>query len=100
MATGDTFEQILFDKLGLTNEAAKYTSWLYPEADVRALEPDVIFCDDSIDPETVRTSYVYSVVAAAKNRKIMNIPIEIFERQTPRMFRALVDMAKFTCGIE
>lgn len=98
MATGDTFEQKIFDYLGLTNDAANYGDWLYLEADVAQLNPDFIFCDDGIDTETVRKSRVYSVVPAAKNNRIMNVPLAAFERQSPRMFRAVLEMAQFIAG--
>lgn len=98
MATGDTFEQELFDLLGLVNDGENYTNWLYDSDDVAILEPDVIYADNSIRPAEIKTSYVYKPVAASKNDRIMNVDMTIFERQSPRMFELLVSMAEFAYG--
>ena len=95
MATGDTFEQLLLDELQLTNEGFPYTNWLYPSAEVIALEPNVIFCDISIPIDTVKTSLVYTPVQAVLHDKVMNIDFTILDRQTPRMFDLIRQMADF-----
>ncbi len=100
MATGDTFEQKLFDLLGLKNEAEPYGDWLYLKKDVAALEPDVIFADTSITAEEIIASTVYKPVAAAKNKRIMNVELAVFERQSPRMFETLLQMAKYAYKVE
>lgn len=95
MATGDTFEQELFDAVGLTNDAKRFTNWLYDRAEVAALEPEVIFVNKAIDPDTVKQSAVYKPVAAVKNDRIMTVDLAVFERQSPRMFDTLLEMAEF-----
>lgn len=99
MATGDTFEQQLLDMLGLHNEAQPYQKWLYPREKVAALEPDIIFAACNIDPKEIIDSVVYAPVAAVKNRKIMNIDLVAFERQSPRMFQILLEMAHFAYDV-
>ena len=95
MATGDTFEQKLFDLLGLKNEAEPYGDWLYLKKDVAALEPDIIFADTSISPDEIIGSVVYKPVAAAKNKRILNVNMAVFERQSPRMFKTVLEMANY-----
>ena len=98
MATGGTFESRLLERIGFVNDAADYTDWLFPEEQVAILEPDVIFCDLSTQPEKVATSWVYSVVGAAKNDLILQVDFSILERQSPRMFDLAVEMAEFAFG--
>ena len=98
MATGDTLEGSLLEQLGFVNDAAAHKDWLYPQAEVKLLEPDVIFCDLSITPEEISKSVVYKPVAAVKNQMILPVELAVFERQSPRMFDALLAMAHFAFG--
>ena len=100
MATGDTFEGSLLEELGFVNDAAAYTDWLYDREDVADLEPDVIFADQSISIDEIKSSAIYQPVAAVLNDKIMNVDLTVFERQSPRMFQTLLEMAKFAYGVE
>ncbi len=56
MATGDTLEGQLLAQVGFHCSGADYTNWLYPESELRALEPDVIFCAEADEVETVKQS--------------------------------------------
>ena len=98
MATGETFEQLILDHLQLTNEGGPYTNWLYPRAEVVALDPDVMFCHTSISIDTVKNSVVYKPVQAVIHDKIMNIDFTILDRQSPRMFDLIESMAVFAYG--
>lgn len=100
MATGDTLEGRLLTEIGFTCSGALYTDWLYPEDELKALEPDVIFCANADDVETVAKSYEYKSVAAAKNGKITKVDFTAFERQSVRMFDALMEMASFAVSAE
>ncbi len=100
MATGDTFEGSLLEELGFVNDAAAYTDWLYDREDVADLEPDVIFADSSISIDEIKNSAIYQPVAAVTNNMIMNVDLTVFERQSPRMFKTLLEMAKFAYGAE
>ena len=100
MATGDTFEGSLLEELGFVNDAAAYTDWLYDREDVADLEPDVIFAGQSISIDEIKSSAIYQPVAAVLNDKIMNVDLTVFERQSPRMFQTLLEMAKFAYGVE
>ena len=98
MATGDTLEGQLLAQVGFHCSGADYTNWLYPESELRALEPDVIFCAEADEVETVKQSYEYKVVAAVKNDKVMAIDFTAFQNQSLRMFDTLAEMAKFTAA--
>lgn len=98
MATGETFEGKLLEELGFVNDAAAYTGWLYDRANVAALEPDVIFADNSIPVSEVKQSVIYRPVAAVLNDKVMNVDFAVFERQSPRMFETLREMGRFAAG--
>ncbi len=100
MATGDTLEGELLEMLGFRNEAENDTNWLYPRENVAALEPDVIFAAEDIQPQEVIESAVYAPVAAAKNQMVMNVDMTVFERQSPRMFQTLLEMAQFAYAQE
>ena len=100
MATGDTFEGSLLEELGFVNDATAYTDWLYDREDVADLEPDVIFADQSISIDEIKSSAIYQPVAAVLNDKIMNVDLTVFERQSPRMFQTLLEMARFAYGAE
>lgn len=95
MATGDTLEGQLLAELGFTCSGGAYTGWLYPESELAALEPDVIFCAKEDEVETVEASYEYRSVAAAKNGKVTAIDFTAFERQSLRMWDLLAEMAHF-----
>lgn len=98
MATGDTLEGKLLAQVGFHCSGADYTNWLYPESELKALEPDVIFCAEAEEVETVKQSYEYKVVAAVKNDKVMAIDFTAFQNQSLRMFDTLTEMAKFTAA--
>ncbi|MEG1874271.1 MAG: ABC transporter substrate-binding protein [Angelakisella sp.] len=95
MATGDTLEGKLLELLGFQNDAAAYTDWRYPEAQVKALEPEVIFCHSDISLDELAASWTYKPVKAVRNHKLMNVDFTVFERQSPRMFDTLLAMAEF-----
>lgn len=98
MATGDTIEGRLLAEVGFHCSGAEYTNWLYPESELKALEPDVIFCADADEVDTVKQSYEYSVVAAVKNGKVKAIDFTAFQSQSLRMFDMLAEMAEFAAA--
>ena len=98
MATGDTLEGKLLEQVGFHCSGAEYTNWLYPESELKALEPDVIFCAEADEVETVKQSYESKVVAAVKNDKVMAIDFTAFQNQSLRMFDTLAEMAKFAAA--
>ena len=98
MATGDTLEGKLLEPVGFQCSGADYTNGLYPESVLKALEPDVIFCAEADEVETVKQSYEYKVVVAVKNDKVTAIDFTAFQNQSLRMFDTLIEMAQFMAG--
>ena len=100
MATGDTLEGRLLEEIGFHCSGAEYRNWLYPQEELKALEPDVIFCAEADEVETVKASYEYSVVAAVKNGKVTAIDFTAFQNQSLRMFEQLDEMAQFAAAAQ
>ena len=100
MATGDTLEGRLLEEIGFHCSGAEYRNWQYPQEELKALEPDVIFCAEADEVETVKASYEYSVVAAVKNGKVTAIDFTAFQNQSLRMFEQLDEMAQFAAAAQ
>ena len=100
MATGDTLEGRLLEEIGFHCSGAEYRNWQYPQEELKALEPDVIFCAEADEVETVKASYEYSVVAAVKNGKVTAIDFIAFQNQSLRMFEQLDEMAQFAAAAQ
>lgn len=91
-ATGETFEGKLLETLGVTNDAAEFTGWEYPADKAVDLYPDVVFYDQSIDPEYFKGTKVYSTTDAFKQNRMYPFDALVFERQSGRMFDELARM--------
>ncbi|MEM1485227.1 helical backbone metal receptor [Oscillospiraceae bacterium PP1C4] len=94
MATGDTFEGELMQSIGIQNDAADFSGWIYPADKAVDLYPDVIFYDKSIDPQYLKDNKVYNTTDAVKNSRCYEIDATAFERQSGRMFDELTEMFK------
>lgn len=101
MATGDTFEgKLLTEALGIQNDAAEFTGWQYPAEKAVDLYPDVIFYDESIDPEYFKGTQVYNTTDAYKQNRMYAFSSLPFERQSGRMLDELERMSKALAGEE
>lgn len=89
MATGDTFEGKLLESVGIKNDAADFSGWAYPEDKAADLYPDVIFYDQSVDPQYLKENKVYNTTDAVKNGRCYPVDATAFERQSGRMFDEL-----------
>lgn len=92
VATGDTFEGALLEMLGLENDGADYTGWEYPADQAANLYPDLIFYDQSIDPEYFQSTQIYNTTDAYKNGRLYPVDGTVFERQSTRMLNTLIEM--------
>lgn len=92
MATGDTFESVLLEDIGITNDAQAYTDWEYPQEKAVDLYPDVIFYDVGIDASYLTGNLVYNTTDAVKNGACFEINALAFERQSGRMLDELERM--------
>lgn len=92
MATGDTFEGELLEWIGVKNDAAEFTGWVYPSDKAVDLYPDLIFYDQSIDPSYFQSTPVYSTTGAFQNGRLYPVDMAAFERQSGRMLDELTHM--------
>lgn len=92
MATGDTFEGELLSSIGIKNDAQDFTDWTYPSDKAAQLYPDVIFYDQSIDPQYLKDTKIYNTTDAVKQDRCYMVDGTAFERQSSRMFTQLEKM--------
>ena len=102
IATGDTLEGKLLSEIGFVNQGEPYTDWNYPLEKEPELNPDYIFCDGSIDIETLQKSKYYKATSAVKNGRVFEFDAQRFEKATPLMFFALEELMRdaFPDGFE
>ncbi len=96
IATGDTLEGKLLSQIGFVNQAEPYTDWNYPLEKEPELNPDYIFCDGSIDIETLQKSKYYKATSSVTNGRVFTFDAQEFEKATPRMFFALEELMRET----
>lgn len=94
MATGDTPEGALLSAVGFENQAGAYTGWNYPSEAEPELNPNYIFCDESVDAAALQSSDYYKKTSAVTYDRIFTFDARVFERQSPLMFLALEDLMK------
>ena len=102
IATGDTLEGKLLSDIGFVNQGEPYSDWNYPLEKEPELNPDYIFCDDSIDIETLQKSKYYKATSSVKNSRVYEYDAQQFEKATPLMFFALEELMRdaFPDGFE
>jgi len=97
VATGDTLENELMERIGLRNIASGYTGWQYP-ADAAQDSGDfaqlkIIYCDEaSVDIKMLEGSAFYRTLPAVLYDWYYYIDADIFERQSLRMLDQLAGM--------
>lgn len=94
MATGDTLEGQLLTAMGFNNQGGAHTGWNYPLEAEPELNPNYIFCDESIGLAALQSSDYYKKTSAVTYERIFTFDARVFERQSPRMFFVLEDLMK------
>lgn len=94
LATGDTLEGRLLTDMGFTNLGSAYTGWNYPLEAEPDLNPNYIFCDESVSLEALQSSDYYKKTSAITHEQIFTFDARMFERQSPEMFFELEDLMK------
>lgn len=94
MATGDTLEGGLLTAMGFKNQGDAYTGWNYPPESEPDLNPNYIFCDESVSLALLQSSDYYKKTSAVTYERIFPFDARVFERQSPQMFFALEDLMK------
>lgn len=93
LATGDTFEQEIFDLLQIDNLAKEYTDWSFPEEEISSLAPDIIFCDSSISMKMFEGNAHYRNMRAVLQDIWLPVDGSALERQSLRMLDIMDAMA-------
>jgi len=106
MATGDTLEGELLERLGFENIAADQTGWVFDpehaagESRERFSGLEVIFLDENyISTQALSQSDFWQGLGAVTNGQTVNIDSQIFERQSLRIFDQLEIMAGVLQGV-
>ena len=95
MATGDTFEHHLLERMGFKNLAEGYGDWNFPKDDAAKLTPTLIISDDAITIPVLEKNEVYKGTQAVIKDQVVTVDMEAFERQTPRLLDELERVADF-----
>ena len=94
MATGDTFEQTILDRMGLTNLAADCTGWQYP-AELGNPNPQLIIAHNTITIPLLEQNPVYQGGQATIYDQVVNLDFTALERQSLRMVAEWEKVADF-----
>lgn len=89
IATGDTFEGLVLETMGLVNWGADYTNYRYPKEKELELNPDIIFYNGLMNKEAIAGSSCYKTTNAGKGGKIFYLDPENLERQSPDLLDTL-----------
>lgn len=95
MATGDTFEHRLLEKMGFKNLAESYGDWNFPKDNAAQLTPTLIISDEAITIPVLEKNEVYKGTQAVIKDQVVTVDMEAFERQTPRLLDELERVADF-----
>lgn len=103
VATGDTFENELMERIGLDNIAKAYTGWEYPAEDAKSADGvaafasvDIIFMDEEfVTIKDLEQSPFYRGLPATINDRYLYIKSIEMERQSLRTLFLLEDMAAY-----
>lgn len=94
LATGDTLEGQLLTAMGFINQGDNFTGWNYPLEAEPDLNPDYIFCDESITVQDLQENDYYKKTSAVTHEQIFDFDAKMFERQSPKMFFELEHLMK------
>lgn len=94
LATADTLEGRMITEMGFTNQGDAYTGWTYPLESEADLNPNYIFCDESVNLGALQSSDYYKKTSAVTHERIFTFDAKMFERQSPRMFFELESLMK------
>lgn len=94
LATGDSLENELLERIGFVNPAADFENWNYPSDSTETLSPEYIFADRSVQHKTLLKSEFYANSPAIELENVYKVDSAIFERRSPRLFFELEETMK------
>lgn len=93
VATGDTFEHELMEKMGIDNLGADGTQWVLPGEDWETPSPDFIFYDSSLNPDEIVSDKLYKQSPAVVKGQLVPLNFSAISRQNLGMIAELSKMA-------
>ncbi|MCI8442741.1 MAG: ABC transporter substrate-binding protein [Provencibacterium sp.] len=94
LATSDCLQGRLLEQCGISNAAAEYSEWQYPQELLIPFEPEVLVVDTrTVTPEEVSAHPNYRTTPCAVNGRILGIDGSAIENCGQRLFEAAEEMA-------
>ncbi len=94
MATGETFEGRLLSQMGLRNIGDFGSRWNYPEEELEQLDPDIIFYDETLSPESISQSEIYANSQAVRSDALVAVDFSAVRLQGMPMLEEISKMAQ------
>lgn len=94
MATGETFEGRLLSQMGLRNIGDFGSRWNYPEEELEQLDPDIIFYDETLPPESISESKIYANSQAVRSGDLIAVDFSAIRLQGMPMLEEISKMAQ------
>lgn len=85
IATGDTPEGEILERIGFVNQADAFSGWDYPPEEEPNLNPTWLFFDESVSEDTLQTSDYYRLTRAVTRGQTVVLEGLTLERQSPRL---------------
>ena len=94
MATGETFEGQLLNQMGFVNLGELGSRWKYPEVELDALQPEIIFYDNTLSPEQIIESETYAQTPAVQSEQLYAVDFAAIRLKGLPMISELAKMAQ------
>lgn len=94
MATGETFEGQLLNQMGFVNLGELGSRWKYPEVELGALQPEIIFYDNTLSPEQIIESETYAQTPAVQSEQLYAVDFAAIRLKGLPMISELAKMAQ------
>ncbi|MBO5105799.1 MAG: ABC transporter substrate-binding protein [Clostridia bacterium] len=94
VATGDTIAGTAMERAGINNIAATQTDYMMSLADIKAADPEVIFCPEGLS-ETILGADSYKEITAVKNGAVYEVDVEALVYATEGFAATLQSMSKY-----
>ena len=94
VATGDTIAGQAMEKAGINNIATGHTDYMMSFADIKAADPEVIFCPEGLS-ETIMQFEAYKDITAIKNGAVYEVDVEALVYASEGFAATLQSMSKY-----
>ena len=94
VATGDTIAGEAMQRAGITNIAADQTDYMMSITDIKAADPEVIFCPEGLS-EIILTEEAYKDITAVKNGAVYEVDVEALVYASEGFAATIQSMSKY-----